>query len=104
MLHHSITTWPTNRRISIVAVETMSRALNATLSVIDYSNVTAAVSEMNRTSKYYALCCEVQGHNLCISCFYDFRIPYFSAYKTEALPFQNDPKNLDPSYKTDLDL
>ena len=31
-------------------------------------------------------------------------IPYFSAYKTEAFPFQNNPKNLDPSYKMDLDL
>ena len=33
-----------------------------------------------------------------------FEIPYFSAYKTEAFPFQNNPKNLDPSYKMDLDL
>ena len=32
------------------------------------------------------------------------QIPYFSAYKTEAFPFQNNPKNLDPSYKMDLDL
>ena len=36
-------------------------------------------------------------------------IPYFSAYKTEAFPFQNNPKNLDPSYKIlsykmDLDI
>ena len=31
-------------------------------------------------------------------------LPYFSAYKTEAFPFQNNPKNLDPSYKTDLDI
>ena len=31
-------------------------------------------------------------------------VPYFSDYKTEAFPFQNNPKNLDPSYKTDLDL
>ena len=31
-------------------------------------------------------------------------VPYFSAYKTEALPFQNNLKNLDPSYKMDLDL
>ena len=35
---------------------------------------------------------------------FTFLIPYFSAYKTEALPFQNNPKNLDPSYKMDLDL
>ena len=31
-------------------------------------------------------------------------LPYFSAYRTEAFPFQNNSKNLDPSYKTDLDL
>ena len=33
-----------------------------------------------------------------------FIIPYFFAYKTVFFPFQNNPKNLDPSYKTDLDL
>ena len=32
------------------------------------------------------------------------QLPYFSAYKTDAFPFQNNPKNLDPSYKMDLDL
>ena len=32
------------------------------------------------------------------------RIPYFFAYKREFLSFQNNPKNLDPSYKMDLDL
>ena len=31
-------------------------------------------------------------------------IPDFSAYKTEAFPFQNKPKNLDLSYKMDLDF
>ena len=31
-------------------------------------------------------------------------IPYFFAYKTEFLFFQNNPKDLDPSCKTDLDL
>ena len=31
-------------------------------------------------------------------------IPYLSANKTEAFSFQNNPKNLDSSYKTDLDL
>ena len=31
-------------------------------------------------------------------------IPYFFGYKKELLSFLNDPKNLDPSYKTDLDL
>ena len=31
-------------------------------------------------------------------------VPYFFSYKTEFFPFQNNPKNLDLSYKTDLDL
>ena len=31
-------------------------------------------------------------------------IPYFFAYKTVFFSFQNNPKNLDPFYKTDLDL
>ena len=31
-------------------------------------------------------------------------IPYFFAYKTVFFSFQNNPKNLDPSYQTDLDL
>ena len=31
-------------------------------------------------------------------------VPYFSDYTKEAFPFQNNPKNLDPSYKMDLDL
>ena len=31
-------------------------------------------------------------------------LPYFFGYKTEFFSFQNNPKNLDPSYKTDLDL
>ena len=31
-------------------------------------------------------------------------LPYFSAYKMEAFPFQNKPKNLDPAYKMDLDF
>ena len=32
-------------------------------------------------------------------------LPYFFAYKTVVFfPFQNNPKNLDPSYKMDLDL
>ena len=33
-----------------------------------------------------------------------FHIPYFFGYKTEFFSFQYNPKNLDPSYKTDLDL
>ena len=31
-------------------------------------------------------------------------LPYFFGYKTELISFQNDPKNLDLSYKTDLHL
>ena len=31
-------------------------------------------------------------------------IPYFFGYKTEYFSFQNNPKDLDPSCKTDLDL
>ena len=30
--------------------------------------------------------------------------PYFFGNKTEFFSFQNNPKNLDPSYKMDLDL
>ena len=29
---------------------------------------------------------------------------YFFGYKTELFSFQNNPRDLDPSYKTDLDL
>ena len=31
-------------------------------------------------------------------------LPYFFGYKTECFFFQNNPKDLDPSCKTDLDL
>ena len=31
-------------------------------------------------------------------------IPYFFAYKIDFFTFQNNPKNLDPSNKIDLDL
>ena len=31
-------------------------------------------------------------------------IPYFFVYKMEFFSFQNNPKDLDLSYKTDLDL
>ena len=37
-----------------------------------------------------------------VICFID--LPYFFAYKTVFFSFQNNPKNLDPSYKMDLDL
>ena len=36
--------------------------------------------------------------------FFSHVLPYFFAYKTVFFPFQNNPKNLDPSYKMDLDL
>ena len=32
------------------------------------------------------------------------KLPHIFAYKTEFFSFQNNPKNLDLSYKTDLDL
>ena len=32
------------------------------------------------------------------------QVPYFFDYKTEFLSFQNNPKDLDPSCKMDLDL
>ena len=32
------------------------------------------------------------------------KLPYFFGYKTEFFSFQNNPKDLDPSCKTDLDL
>ena len=32
------------------------------------------------------------------------QLPYFLGYKTDFISFQNNPKDLDPSYKTDLDL
>ena len=33
-----------------------------------------------------------------------YAVPYFFSYKTEFFSFQNNPKNLDPSYKMDLDV
>ena len=32
------------------------------------------------------------------------QIPYFFRYKTEIFSFPNNPKNLDPAFKMDLDL
>ena len=31
-------------------------------------------------------------------------VPYFFGHKTEFFAFQNNPRDLDPSYKMDLDL
>ena len=36
-------------------------------------------------------------------CVKAFQLLYFFSYKTEFSFFQNNPKNLDPSYKMDLD-
>ena len=36
--------------------------------------------------------------------FFGYKMPYFLGYKTGFFSFQNNPKDLDPSYKTDLDL
>ena len=33
-----------------------------------------------------------------------FNLPYFYGCKTEFFSFQNNPENLDLSYKTDLDI
>ena len=33
-----------------------------------------------------------------------FKLPYFFGYKTESFYFQNNPKDVDPSCKTGLDL
>ena len=34
----------------------------------------------------------------------ELNIPYFFGYKMGLFSFHNNPKNLDPSYKMDLDL
>ena len=36
--------------------------------------------------------------------FLNFRLPYFFGHRTEFFSFQNNPKDLDPSCKTDLGL
>ena len=36
--------------------------------------------------------------------FLDTHVPYFFDYKMEFYSFLNSPKNLDPSYKMDLDI
>ena len=35
---------------------------------------------------------------------FHFVLLYFFGYKTAFFPFQNNRKNLDPSYKTELDI
>ena len=41
---------------------------------------------------------------MCILTFLYSGVPYFFGYKTEFFFFQNNPKDLDLSCKTDLDL
>ena len=42
--------------------------------------------------------------NICCKEISNKYIPYFLGYKTDFFSFQNNPKDLDPSYKMDLDL
>ena len=42
-LYESISTWPKERRVTLPAIQTVSRAVSATLNKTDYANVTAAV-------------------------------------------------------------
>ena len=51
---------------------------------------------------YLVLKFAVSGKDGMIQIF--FYLPYLFGYKTELFYFQNNPKNLDLSYKTDLDL
>ena len=48
----------------------------------------------------------VKNSSSIISFFYNSNtlLLYFLGYKTDFFSFQNNPKDLDPSYKTDLDL
>ena len=39
-----------------------------------------------------------------LALFLEMEVPYFFGYKMEIFSFQNNPKDLDPSYKMDLDL
>ena len=47
--------------------------------------------------------CMLRLINLCF-CVESMPLPYFFGYKTEFFSFQNNPKALDPSCKTDLEL
>ena len=42
--------------------------------------------------------------HVCQTLIFEDTVPYFFGYKTEVFSFQNNPKDLDPSCKTDLDL
>ena len=55
----------------------------------------------------YGLMSEEQARDLLDASLNPFEVncvPYFFDYKTSLFLFQNSPKNLDPSYKMDLDL
>ena len=58
---------------------------------------------MDRLFSFHA---EVEGSHVYMSqaAYVYSRKLYFFGYKTEFFSFQNNPKNLDLSYKTDLDL
>ena len=45
-----------------------------------------------------------KGHNSIKSYYETFPFTYFFGYKMVFFPFQNNPKYLDLSYKTDLDI
>ncbi|XP_053383373.1 uncharacterized protein LOC123564671 [Mercenaria mercenaria] len=43
MLHANVQSWPSTKRMTLVAIETISLALNESTAVTEYSNVTAAI-------------------------------------------------------------
>ena len=49
-------------------------------------------------------CCQKSNLNILKRVNHNRILLYFLGYKTEFLPIQNNPKKLDLSYKTDLDL
>ncbi|WAQ96232.1 hypothetical protein MAR_028922, partial [Mya arenaria] len=51
MINWSIMTWPSTKRMTIVAIETVSRALNATLTEKYFSNFTAVVHSAQVANK-----------------------------------------------------
>ena len=55
-------------------------------------------SQTSERELFVKLCCgqQLQGNTS--------PVPYFLGYKIEFFSFQNNPKNLGPSYKMDLDL
>ena len=43
MIHWSIMTWPSNKRLTLVSIETVSRAINSTLAKKDFVNVSSSM-------------------------------------------------------------